>query len=254
MAVRRNPVWSSAFRLSGAAPTLKREFQTAGIGCWMFYIGCWMFLAGGLGKHPTSNSGPAAGQECPRSLPRDSAGGFTLLELMVVVVLIGVMTAMIIPEMKGTFEDALLRSTSRELVNVFSIAGSRAVSVNQVLQVRLDRQTGQYAVLKRVREGGRESRFVPALDVPGGQGKLDMRISIQIHIPGEEAAQAAGETTPLVSEGVPQGAGAGDAIAFYPDGTADAREIVLRDTDGFRLGLRINPVTARVHIVELARE
>ena len=36
---------------------------------------------------------------------------FTLMELVVVVVIIGIMTALIIPEMKGTFEDALLRST-----------------------------------------------------------------------------------------------------------------------------------------------
>ena len=33
---------------------------------------------------------------------------------------------------------------------------------------------------------------------------------------------------------------------FYPDGTADAREIQLEDRDGFRLVLRINPTTARV--------
>jgi len=45
-----------------------------------------------------------------------------------------------------------------------------------------------------------------------------------------------------------------DAITFYPDGTADASEILLRDRDGFRVALRINPVTARVRIIELARE
>jgi hypothetical protein len=173
---------------------------------------------------------------------------------MVVMVLIGVMTAMIIPEMKGSFQDALLRSTSRELVNVFGLAGSRAVSVNQVLQVRLDRKTGQYAIEKRVREGGRENHFVPALDIPGGKGKLDTRISIQINLPGEGPANAAEESMPAVSEGAQLPAEAQDAIGFYPDGTADAREVVLRDSDGFRLGLRINPVTARVHIVELARE
>src|SRR5262249_50314579 len=39
---------------------------------------------------------------------------FTLVEMMVVVVLIAILTAMIIPEMKGTYEDAFLRSTSRE--------------------------------------------------------------------------------------------------------------------------------------------
>ena len=63
---------------------------------------------------------------------------FTLIELMVVMVLIGIMTAMILPEMKGTYEDALLRSTSRELVSVCSLASSHAVSVNQAYRLRLD--------------------------------------------------------------------------------------------------------------------
>src|ERR1022692_2607980 len=125
MAGGKNTVWSSAFRLSGVAPTLKRELQprerghycmpgAAGIGCWMFDVGCWMFSSAPCQEHPTSNiqhrtsnSGHAGGQECPRSLGRSSTSGFTLIELMVVIVLIAVMTAMIIPEMKGTFEDAL---------------------------------------------------------------------------------------------------------------------------------------------------
>ena len=43
-------------------------------------------------------------------------------------------------------------------------------------------------------------------------------------------------------------------ISFYPDGTADAGDILLRDREGFRLLLQINPVTARVHVVEMERE
>ena len=37
-------------------------------------------------------------------------------------------------------------------------------------------------------------------------------------------------------------------------GTADAAEIILRDRDGFRLYLRINPITARVELVDLERQ
>src|SRR5664279_4654959 len=88
---------------------------------------------------------------------------FTLVELMVVMVLIGIMTAMILPEMKGTYEDALLRSTSRELVSVCSLASSHAVSVNQAHRLRLALQTCHYSIERRVSNRGAEGRSVAAL-------------------------------------------------------------------------------------------
>jgi hypothetical protein len=47
---------------------------------------------------------------------------------------------------------------------------------------------------------------------------------------------------------------ADQVIAFYPDGTADGREILLQDREGFRRVLRLNPITASVQIVELERK
>src|SRR5512141_2261447 len=61
-----------------------------------------------------------------------ASNGFTLIEMMVVIILIGILTAAIIPEMRGTYQDALLRATSRELINEFGLASSRAISRNQV--------------------------------------------------------------------------------------------------------------------------
>src|ERR1039457_5370409 len=171
---------------------------------------------------------------------------FTLIEMMTVLVLIGIMTAMIIPEMKGSFEDALLRSTSRDLVRVFELASSRAISLNHFHRVRLDSDTGRLLVEPRVR-GGTEEEFVPLKDVAGCAGDLDKRISIEIQRPGGEASETTGEQTQEVQN--PTG-----TISFHPDGTADAAIIVLRDRAGFRLALKINPITARVHIFELEPE
>jgi type II secretion system protein H len=181
---------------------------------------------------------------------RRGRAGFTLVELMVVIVIIGIMTAMMIPEMKGTFQDALLRSTSRELINVFDLAYSRAVSLNQLRRVHLDEKTGRYLVEKQVTENGQEN-FVPVDDVPGSKGELDPRITVEFfHQPGEISPEAgtAGEASNSGNELD------GTAISFYPDGTADAGDILLRDRDGFRLRLQINPVTGRVHIVEMERQ
>jgi type II secretion system protein H len=178
---------------------------------------------------------------------RRGRAGFTLVELMVVIAIIGIMTAMMIPEMTGTLQDALLRSTSRELINVFDLAYSRAVSLNQLRRVRLDEKTGRYLVEKQVTENGQDN-FVPADDVPGCKGELDSRIAVEFHQPGEISADE-NAAAPVSGSDV-----GGVAISFYPDGTADGGDITLRDREGFRLLLHINPVTARIHIVEMERE
>jgi len=203
--------------------------------------------------HSKRFAGFVAARLWPRSVRAVQRRGFTLIELMVVMVLIGIVTAMIIPEMKGTYEDALLRSTSRELVNVFNLAYSRAVTLNQTHRVRLQEVSGRY--ITEARTSGRRGvdEFLPLRDLPGSQGELDTRISVAIHHP-ETSPEPVGDATSSAASGeLPARAGEG-AIAFYPDGTADGAEVELRDRQGFRLALRINSVTARVHIVELPRQ
>ena len=169
---------------------------------------------------------------------------------MVVIVLIGIFTAAILPEMRGTYQDALLRSSSRQLIDVFGLASSRAVSLNQVYRVRLEETTGRYQLERQVASRGMGDEFVPVEDEAGSRGQLDKRISLMVHPVGEDATEPA--DSPPATE--PGAAGPPGAIAFYPDGTTDGGEIQLQDRDGFRFVLRLNPVTARVHVVELARE
>lgn len=169
-----------------------------------------------------------------------------MIEMMVVVVLIGILAAMIIPQMKGSFDDALLRSTGRDLVNALNLASSRAVSLDQCYRVKFDTSNGRYAVERQVHDGQREE-FVPLKDVFGAEGKWDSHIIIEIHPPDEGSSPSDSGVSPAY-QNFP------DAISFYPDGTADAAEIRLRDHDGFQLFLKLNPVTARIHVTEPQRE
>jgi|SRR3954466_6274890 type II secretion system protein H len=174
---------------------------------------------------------------------RTDHSGFTLIELMVVIILIGIMTALIIPEMRGAYEDALLRSTGRKFVDVFNQANSHAITVNQLHRVRVDAKNGRYVIERTVREGERGSGFVPAQEIAGSEGEVHKHISVEIHKSEQELESS--------STGAATSA---DAISFYADGTADSGEVLLKDRDGFRLVLRINPTTARVRIIELSRQ
>ncbi len=178
---------------------------------------------------------------------------FTLIELTVVILLVAIMSAAIIPAMRGTYQDALLRSTSRELVNSFDIAYSRAISLNQLHRVRFDTRTGHYLIERREPTGLREE-FTPIKDVPGCEGKLDARISLQIHKQSEGTADTSAPAANLPASEDQAMAVEDSTVSFYPDGTADGAELELRDREGFRLSLQINPTTARIHIVELKRE
>jgi Tfp pilus assembly protein FimT len=169
---------------------------------------------------------------------------------MVVIVLIGILSALIIPELKGGYQDALLRSTSRNLVNAFSIASSRAVSMNQLHRVRLDAKTGRYVIEKRTRETAQGDEYAPLKDVSEAEGTLDTRISIRVRSPEQMPADSSESASSTEAANGPTL----DTISFYSDGTADAAELLLRDRQGFRLLLRINSTTSRVKILELARE
>src|SRR5262245_5061607 len=105
----------------------------------------------------------------------DERRAFTLMEIMVVMAIIAIMAAAILPQMKGTFEDSLLRTTGRELINTFHLAYSRSVSFNQPHRVRLDPANGRFVVEKRIQTRSGEE-FVPLRDVAGGEGTLDKRI------------------------------------------------------------------------------
>ncbi len=179
---------------------------------------------------------------------------FTLIELMVVVIMIGIMWAMVIPEMRGTMDDALLRATARKLVIAMDLAHSQAITTGSPHRMNLDLNKSRFVIERKSTEEDRTHGFVPAREAPGSQGELDPRISIQVKRAGAESSETRGTLEQEPAQEKPAGSGRDETITFESDGTADPVEIVLRDRQGFGLTLRINPITARVRVLDRAHE
>jgi type II secretion system protein H len=160
---------------------------------------------------------------------------FTLVELMVVITIIAVIAAVMAIEMRGTYEDALLRTNARKLVDVCDAASNRAIAIRQAQVLRINAASGKFIVEPK-------SKGAEGSDAEVMEGELDTRISLAIHEParGEEEAEP---IEPAVAT---------DTVTFYPDGSADAREFLFRDRAGVELMLRINPTTSRVRVIEMA--
>lgn len=176
--------------------------------------------------------------------------GFTLVEMLVVVVVIAILATVMVPSMRGTLEDALLRSSARQWVDVCGIAQSRAVSLNQIHRVRLDPATGQFFLERRVRGARGGGGFVRVQDVPDGRGTLDERITVQrknLEAESEPVEGLRSAAAPVEESSPPL------AWIFHPDGTAEGGDLVMRDREGFGLMLQLNPVTGRVRLGEAPR-
>jgi len=168
---------------------------------------------------------------------------FTLLELMVVLTLIAILSAAIIPEMRGSFEDTVLRSSARQLIDLVGVVNGRAVSLSQTHRVRYEPTAGRFVIESRSGRSTRNASFVAVRELARETRTLDPRVTVEIRRPPGATATTGAATRGSANEG----------ISFYPDGTADAAEFLLSDRSGFGLALRLNPVTARVRVVERPR-
>jgi len=133
--------------------------------------------------------------------------GFSLLELVVVLLLAGLLMSVVIPSVSGTLESSRLRSSAAEVRATFNLARTLAASGGRERVVTFHLDRGAY-------DAGGEERLVPE---------------------GVAIASARAGT-----ETVEQG---DLRVRFFPDGSAEEAEVVLTSRGGGRLRVTVDPLT-----------
>ena len=155
--------------------------------------------------------------------------GFTLIELSVVLILVGVVFLVVFPNLTGLFSGRRLMGFSREMAGALDYARARAVIEGRPQTFRIDREKGEYSVgRKKELEAGYfrrgEEEIVKRWKIPGevkvGQVRLEAR----------------------VSEGFEP------VIRFYPRGNSNGAVIPLENDRGDRAEIRVKPYTGRAEI------
>ena len=186
----------------------------------------------------------------PCAIRHSRQRGFTLVELMIVMVIIAVMTALMIPDMKGSYEEALLKSNARKLSAAFNTAYSKAITTHQLHRVRIDTVEGKLFVEARTKEI--ETPYLPLKEFDRKDSQLHSNISMRFHEPqqGFTGDPTQVPNPSMVSPSDPQPE---NVFVFQPDGTCKGKDVEMRDRMGFGLMIHLNRITSRVTFENLER-
>lgn len=155
--------------------------------------------------------------------------GFSLLELLVVLVIISLMSAMIVPRIGGTIEKMNLRTAANKIAASLRYARSRAVSEKKIYVASFDFDENRMVLFvdslrpEKIIEG---QEVLPQIyNLPEG-AKLEMAESIK----GEEETELF-------------------EVYFYPSGNSSGGKIILAGEKNRRYTLNIDFITGTVKLV-----
>ena len=142
--------------------------------------------------------------------------GFTLLELIVVVMLLGILTGLVVPIYGGSMASMRIRNTQSDIVSLLGYIQERAVTDGREYRLYIDKQDGRFWVMYAVgrkqdekvfeeetRDYGREREFPEGMIVDRIKAKKDRKRNANY-------------------------------ISCHPNGACDVATVVLADKDNRR--------------------
>ncbi|MDA8422180.1 MAG: prepilin-type N-terminal cleavage/methylation domain-containing protein [Nitrospiraceae bacterium] len=154
-------------------------------------------------------------------LVRKTTQGFTLIELMVIIVILGVMLSLVIPRL-GELGEANLKRSARHLTGMIRFLRDESQAKKAVYRLRFDVQGGRYWAEVMAQTSDQTVEFLRVQSVVGTEGSLSGQTTLRdVHV-------ASHPDDPF--------------IQFTPDGWVEPALIHLRDGDSKDFTLIVNPL------------
>src|SRR5688572_3345466 len=169
---------------------------------------------------------------------RSTRSGFTLVELIVVMVLLLIVASMVAPRMSSFFRGRALSSEARRMLSLINHAQSRAVAEGLPVLLWIDATRSTYGLDIQESHASADERRIVYTAEPS--------LTLETPISGERPVSEAGDENLGMPESMP-------AIRFNPDGFFDevsvTRIVIRQGTEGAlelvptanRLGYEIRP-------------
>jgi general secretion pathway protein H len=156
--------------------------------------------------------------------------GFTLIELVVVMVLIALTTAFAIPKIRSSLFTNELRSTARRFIGLVAETGQQARSKRVAVDLRFDREQHRFTIapVTGITEHDTEQVYP------------EVRVADSVQVVDIASAHAAKN---------PAGLGK-MVIRFNAMGYVDKTVVHLRDDDGDELSIIVSPFLGVTRVVE----
>jgi len=157
-----------------------------------------------------------------QSLSVERQAGFTLLELLVVLVLLGIIAVLVAPGLGGSLDNAKLKTASRELLAALRVQRSAAITQGRIITLSFVADESSYRV-------------------DGELVVLGAGMSV--------VYQAAAGTTSDGGLGQQLPDGGNNNLVFYPDGSSSGALLQLRLGEGLRY-IRVDWLTGAVSLFD----
>ena len=170
-----------------------------------------------------------------------SHGGFTLVELLVVLVIIAIATAVAVPALWKTYGKAQLRACARTLAAQIQLARTRAAlqATPQVVSINMEERSSRlfaHPSGQELQEDAGDLLQLPVAVSFKSVNLLKVPSLIEQHV--EKEGKQAQEELPTYD------------LEFLPQGLAEGAKIVLQDTRGRAFTVKVDPGTGIVSVTE----